>query len=139
MANLRLATDTRNAMLDAITGMLDAGTGPALIRIYSGTQPANANTALGSQVLLAELECDDPSAAAAASGVLTFGAITAESSAPATGVATWARVLDSDENAIFDCDVSNTAGSGSIKLNTTSIVMGGPVAITSLTITLPAA
>lgn len=138
MANMRIATDTRNGMLDALNTKLNAGSGAAKIRIYDGTQPANANTAITSQTLLAELACSDPAAAAAASGTLTLSAITNDSSADATGTATWARVLDSDNNVIFDCDVSSNAGSGTLKLNTTSIVAGGPVAITSFTISIAA-
>lgn len=139
MANFRIATSTRNSMLDRITAALDAGSGAGKVRIYDGSQPANANTAITSQVLLAELTLSDPSAASAASGVLTLSTITQDSSANATGTATWARVVDSDNNAVFDCDVSNNAGNGSLKLNTTSIVSGGPVAVTSFTITIPAA
>lgn len=139
MANMRIATDTRNGMLDALNTKLNAGSGAAKIRIYDGTQPANANTAVSTQTLLAELPCSDPAAASAASGTLTLSAITNDSSADATGTATWARVLDSDNNAIFDCDVSSNAGSGTLKLNTTSIVSGGPVAITSFTISIAAA
>ena len=138
MANIRIATDTRNGMLDAMNTKLNAGSGAAKIRIYDGTQATNANTAIGAQVLLAELPCTDPAAPASATGTLTFSAITNDSSADATGTATWARVLDSDNNVIFDCDVTNTAGSGTLKLNTTSIVSGGPVAITSFTVSIAA-
>ena len=139
MANMRIATDSRNSMLDALNTRLNAGSGAAKIRIYDGTQPANANTAVSTQTLLAELPCSDPAAASAATGTLTLSAVTNDSSADATGTATWARVLDSDNNAIFDCDVSSTVGSGTLKLNTTSIVSGGPVAITSFTISIAAA
>ena len=139
MANFRPATNARNAALDAINTAINAGSGAGKIRIYDGTQPANANTAVSTQTLLAELPLSDPATPSASSGTLTFSAITNDSSADATGAATWARVLDSDNNAIFDCDVSSTVGSGTLKLNTTSIASGGPVAITSFTISIAAA
>lgn len=139
MANMRIATNSRNGMLDALNTALNAGSGAAKVRIYDGTQATNANTAIGSQTLLAELTLSDPAAASASSGTLTLSAITNDSSGDASGTATWARVLDSDNNPIFDCDVSATAGSGTLKLNTTTIAAGGPVAITSFTISIAAA
>jgi hypothetical protein len=42
MANLRYATARRNAMMDDVRTALAGGS----IKVYSGTQPANANTAL---------------------------------------------------------------------------------------------
>lgn len=137
MANVRILTTVRNAMLDSINTALNAGAGAATIKIYSGTQPANANTALSGNTLLATLTCTDPAAGAASGGVLTFSAITQDASADATGTATFARVQDSDANVVFDCDV-NTSGATLI-INTTSIVAGGPVSITSFTLTIAAA
>ena len=62
---LSFAIDTANAILDEITTAIDGGTGAGVIRLYSGTVPANANTALSGNTLLAELTCSDPSASAA--------------------------------------------------------------------------
>ena len=67
--------------------------------------------------------------------MITFDAITEDSSADATATATWARIEDSDGTNVFDGDVS-TAGA-MINLNTAAIVAGGPVRITSFTITMP--
>jgi len=141
MANMRLTAATRNAMLDAVTAALDGGAGPAEIRIYSGTQPANADTALSGNTLLATLVLSDPSAPGAASGTLTLDVtpVPEDTSADATGTATFARVTTSAGTAIFDCDVTATAGGGTIELNTTAIVVGGPVRITAFTISIPAA
>ena len=136
MANVRILTTVRNAMLDAINTALNAGSGAATIKIYTGTQPANANTGLSGNTLLATLTCTDPAAPAASGGVLTFSAITQDASADATGTATWARVQDSDGNVVFDCDVNTSAAT--LVINTTSIVTGGPVSITSLTLTISA-
>lgn len=133
---IRLADATRNAVLDAIATKINAGAGPGVLKVYNGTIPTDANTAIGSQTLLAELTFSDPCAAAAASGVLTFSAITSDSSANATGTATWARILDSDANVIMDVSVGSS-GSVVLTFNTTSIVSGGPVAITAFTLTVP--
>lgn len=137
MANVRVVTAIRNARLDAIRDAIDAGSAGGTIKIYSGTQPANANTALSGNTLLATLTFSTTSASNSSSGVLTFSAITQDSSADATGTATFARIADSDTNTVFDCDVG-TSGT-TIVLNTTSIVAGGPVTISSFTLTDAAA
>lgn len=137
MANLRILTTVRNAMLDAIKAAIDAGAGAGTIKIYTGTQPADANTALSGNTLLATLTFTDPCAGAASGGVLTFSTITQDASADATGTATFARIQDSDGNVVFDCDVNTSAAT--LIINTTSIVTGGPVSITSFTLTIAAA
>jgi hypothetical protein len=118
----------RNNQLDQITSR--AGNA-ALLRIYSGTRPATGGTAT---TLLAELTCATPFASGASSGVLTFGAVTQDSSANATGTATWFRIVQSDGTThVMDGDVG-TSGSD-LNLTTTSIVTGQPVSISSATIT----
>jgi hypothetical protein len=118
----------RDAMLDAITTR--AGNA-ALLRIYSGSRPATGGTAT---TLLAELTCGTPFAAAAVNGVLTLGAITQDSSANATGTATWFRIVQSDGTTfVLDGDVG-TSGSD-LNLSTVSIVATQPVSVTSFVIT----
>ena len=136
MANFRIADLSRNQLAQQIQIDLDAGAGPGTIKIYDGAQPADADTALSGQVLLAQLTFNDPSAPAASAGVLTFSSITEDSAADATGTATWARMEDSNSNTVFDCDVGMSGTT--IILNTVSIVVDGPVAITSFTVTVPA-
>jgi len=134
MSNVRVADVTRNNRLNAVRDRIDSGPGAGVVEIRSGTQPADADdAAVGT--LLATLTLADPSAPNAASGVLTFNAITEDSSADATGTASWGRVKTSDGNTVFDCDVG-TSGT-TIVLNTVSIVVGGPVRITSFTLTDP--
>ena len=137
MANMRLATASRNAVANSIRDLIDLGSLGGTIKIYTTAQPANANTALGAQVLLGTLTFSVTSAPGAAVGVTTFSAITEDSSADATGTAVWARIADSDANTVFDCDITATGGGGTIELNTVSIVSGGPIRITSFTMTAP--
>jgi hypothetical protein len=122
------AATLRDAMLDAITTR--AGNA-ALLRIYSGSRPATGGTAT---TLLAELTCGSPFAGAAVNGVLTLNAITQDSSANATGTATWFRIVQSDGSTfVLDGDVG-TSGSD-LNLTTTSIVSGQPVSVSSFVIT----
>jgi hypothetical protein len=118
----------RNNMLDQITARAGAS---AKLRIYDGSRPATGGTAT---TLLAELICNATFAPAASSGVLTLNAITADSSANATGTATWYRIVQSDGTThVYDGNVG-TSGSD-LNLNTTAIVTGAAVSVTSLTIT----
>jgi len=115
-------------MLDAIT--TGAG-GSALLRIYDGTRPATGGAAT---TLLAELTCNATFAPGASSGVLTLNSITQDSSANATGTATWFRIVKSDGTTfVMDGNVG-TSGSD-LNLTTTSIVATQPVSVTSFVIT----
>ncbi len=122
------ATALRNARLDAITTY--AG-GSCLLRIYDGSRPATGGSAT---TLLAELTCNATFAASASGGVLTLNSITQDSSANATGTATWFRIVKSDGTThVLDGSVG-TSGSD-LNLTTTSIASGSPVQVTSFTIT----
>lgn len=125
-----LTTAVRNARMDAIT---TATGNAALLRIYDATggAPANANAAIGSCVLLAELTCGTPFGAGAASGALTAGAITQDSSANATGTAAFFRLYKADGTTVIAQGACGTSGA-ELNLNTLSIVSGGPVQVTSL-------
>jgi hypothetical protein len=125
---LAYSTAIRNAMLDAVT--TGAG-GSALLRIYDGTRPASGGTAT---TLLAELTCNATFAAGASSGVLTLNSITQDSSANASGTATWFRIVKSDGTTfVMDGNVG-TSGSD-LNLTTTTIVITQPVSVTSFVIT----
>lgn len=125
---LAFSSALRNARADAIT---TAAGGSALLRIYDGTRPATGGTAT---TLLAELACNATFAPGASGGVLTLNAISNDASANATGTATWFRIVKSDGTThVMDGNVG-TSGSD-LNLNTTSIVSGGPVAVSSFVIT----
>lgn len=132
-SNAKLAVATRNAMLDAITSAISTS---GLVNIYSGTQPAGPATAITTQTLLAQLACSSTFAPAASAGVLTANAITQDSSANASGTATWFRVTTSGGTAVLDGNVGTTSAFD-LALNTTSITAAGPVSVTSLVITAP--
>lgn len=138
MLIMRVADATRSSLAASIIADIDAGTGPGTVKFYTGPQPADADDALTTQTLLATLTFSDPSAPAPVNGLITFDAIAEDSGADATGVAAWARIEDSDSNTVFDCDVTASGGGGAIELNTVSIALGGPVRITSFTLTVPA-
>lgn len=124
---LAYSTTVRNGMLDQITSAIGAS---GLLRIYDGTRPASGGTAT---TLLAQLALSATSAPAASGGVLTFNAITQDSSADATGTATWGRVATSGGTFVIDFSIS-TSGSD-MNMTTTSIVATQPVSCSSFVIT----
>jgi hypothetical protein len=124
---LAFSSAVRNGMLDQITSAVGAS---GFLRIYSGSRPATGGA---TTTLLAELTCNATFAPAASGGVLTLNAITQDSSANATGTATWFRIVTSGGTHVIDGDVG-TSGSD-LNLNTTSLVTGAAVSVTSFTIT----
>jgi hypothetical protein len=126
--NTRMANPTVNVQADALARHLDNG----YLRIYSGTQPTNADDAITSQVLLAELRFAATSAFAAVNGVLTFNAVTSDDAANATGTATWFRCLRSDGTTIvMDGTVGNIGSNSNLELATTAIVENARISVTS--------
>jgi len=120
----------RNARADQITVARDAGAAAGSFRIYNGTRPATGGAVT---TLLAELTLSDPSAPAAASGVLTANAIADDTSADNTGTATWYREVDSNGVHVMDGDVG-LSGSD-LNLNDVNLVTGVNVSVTSNVIT----
>lgn len=135
MANFRIPDGLRSDAANKVRDKVDAGGAAGSLEIRSGTQPASAND-LVTGTLLAVLTFSYPSAPNAVNGVLTFDPLTQDSAADATGTATWARAKDSAGNTAFDCDVHTS--SATLNLNTNEIVEGGPLEVTSFTVTMPA-
>jgi predicted amidohydrolase YtcJ len=130
--NLKLSNATVNAEADAHSALLNSG----YLRIYDGTQPTNADTALGSQVLLAELRFGATAFAAASAGVATANAITSDSSSNATGTATWYRTLKSDGTTVVSDGSVGTSGAN-LNLNSVAITAGAAVDCTAFVFTQP--
>lgn len=133
---VRLSTAARNALANAIETLVDVDAGAGTIKIYTGSQPATADTA-ASGTLLATVVLADPAFGSASSGVIT-GTDPASVTAVATGTAGWWRMADNSGDTVIDGNVTATGGGGDMTLSSTSIVSGGAVDITSLTVTMPA-
>jgi hypothetical protein len=128
--NLKRSNEAANTEADYVGDLLNNG----YLRIYDGTQPATADTAITSQVLLAELRFNATAFGAPSNGVVTAAALTKDSSANATGTATWFRALKSDgTSVIFDGSVG-TSGCD-LNLNSVAIQSGAEVDVTSFTYT----
>jgi hypothetical protein len=124
------------AAMNALTATANSGT----LNIYTGSQPTDANTAIGAQTLLVTLTFGSTAfATAVASGsagskivTATANAITA-GTAVATGTAAWFRILTSGSAVCIDGSVG-TSGAD-LNLSSTSISSGAVVSVSSFTIT----
>lgn len=135
MATITLSTTVGNSTLTQILNALNAGSTGATCKLYTGTKPVSPETAITTQTILGTLTCSKP-AGTVASKALTFDTIFQDTSADNTGTATWARFADSTGTAVVDVDVSTIGGAGFLQMNTTSIVAGGPISISSCVITV---
>ena len=132
--SLQFETTTRNAMLDAITSKVGSN---ARLRIYSGTAPASCAAALSGDTLLVDLPCSAALAAASTNGVLTVNSIT-QTNAGGSGTASFFRLYESTGTTCYMQGSVGTTGAD-LNLNTTAIAAGGPLQITSWTLTAPGA
>lgn len=131
-----ISTAARNAAADGVVDLLDGGAAAGYIEIRDGVQPATPNDA-ATGTLLATLPLSDPAFGPAATGTATANAITDDSSADASGTATWFRAYDSNGVAVIDGSAGTAATD--LILDDAAIVAGGVVAINSWTITMPGA
>src|SRR2546429_7053874 len=130
--NLKTSIVSRNAELDALRALANSG----LLRIYDGTQPATPETAITTEVKLAELTMNATVFGASSGGVITANAITSDTDADATGTAAWFRLLESDGTTVL-WDGSVGTASADLVLNSVAIQIHAQVSITAFTYTLP--
>lgn len=129
---LRKNTGLVNAQSEFNGGIWDGGT----VEIYTGGQPANANTA-PSGSLLATINIPTPAFGSATAGVVTKAG-TWSDTGTGNGTAGWARFTSADTNKVMDVLCTETPGGNDLLLNTLAITIGITVTVVSLTLTEPA-
>lgn len=127
-SNLKYSNGTRDAQQQGL--ITYAGSG-AKIHIYAGSQPANANTAISTQTLLATLDVSG-SFGTDSNGTITVSSI-GNTTAAATGTASFFRITKSDGTTVV-MDGSVGTSNADMIFNTVSFVTGDIVAISSGTI-----
>ena len=128
---LRKNTDLRTLQADALGAVWDAGT----LEIYTGTQPADPNSA-PSGTLLVTITIPNPAFGAAVAGVISKAG-TWQDTAVDTGVAGWARFISASTNETFDVAVTEDPGDNDLLINSVDVTLGNTVTVVSLTITCP--
>ena len=136
-ATVGLSTAVRNAMLDAVeTDLLTGGTAP-LLRMYSGTIPANCAASI-TGTLLAEIALPADPMAAASGGTKAKSGTWQDASANATGTVTHFRMLRTDgTTCTLQGTVTATGGGGDMTVDNTSVATGQPVTVNTFTLTAP--
>jgi len=124
----------RDTMLNAIAALFNSG----ILTFYSGTQPANADTALSGNVSLCSLTYGATAYGAASAGSATANAITA-GVIGTSGTASFARIYESNgTTTILDCSVDITGNTPDITVPTTTFTSGVTVTMSANTISLAA-
>jgi len=127
-SNLKYSNGTRDAQQQ---GLIVYAGSAAIIHIYDGTQPANANTAISTQTLLVSLNVSG-SFGTDSNGTITMSSVTS-ATAVATGTASFFRITKSDNSTVVMDGSVGTSGTDMI-LDNVSIATGQTVSITSGTI-----
>ena len=127
-SNLKYSNGTRDAQQQGL--ITYAGSG-AIIKIYDGTQPSNANTAITTQTLLVSLPISG-TFGTDSNGTITLSTVT-NGTAVATGTGQFFRITKSDGTTVV-MDGSVGTASADMILNNTSIATGQTVSISSGTI-----
>lgn len=122
---LSLSTAAKNAQVDAVVDLLDAGTGPGTIEVRTGSKPATVATAATGTVLVT-ITLGDPAFGSSAAGSAA-GADPASQNAVADGTAGWFRAYDSNGTAVMDGTVgalTSVTGAAATDTLTTSSAHG---------------
>lgn len=127
-SNLKYSNGTRDAQQQ---GLITYAGSAAIINIYEGTQPSNANTAISTQTLLVSLPIVG-SFGTDSNGTITLSTVT-NGTAVATGTGQFFRIFKSDATTVV-MDGSVGTASADMILNNTSIATGQTVSISSGTI-----
>lgn len=128
-------------MCDAAVDACDLGSSnpQATLIIYSGTPPSLVDTGLSGNTVLAQLAMSNPAFGAAADiapgARATASAISDDTSADATGTATFFRILDRNNTPRIQGSVGTSGAE--LNLNSVAIQSGALVQVTSLTVTMP--
>lgn len=130
----RITNAVASAACDAVVDSMDTG-GAGTLRIYAGTIPTDADTAISGQTVLSEHTLSATAFGAASNGVATAAAIGSDTSANATGTAAFFRITNGSGTTIMDGTVDTATAD--LIVNTTAFVSGANVDINSFTVTMP--
>jgi len=132
----RISLVTASAAANAVVDLLDTGGGAGYIEIRTGTQPATVATA-ASGTLLGTLALSATAFGGAVDGIAVAAAISSDTTADNSGTAGWFRAYKSDATAVIDGSCSTAGNGGDMIFDTTTVVAGGVISVSSWTVTMP--
>lgn len=129
---LRVIETIRNGAADFAVDQVDAGSTNAggKVELYTGSPPAAITDATGESLICA-FTLDDPAFGDAAGGIAQANGLPKTQASNIDGEIGWARVLDQDENPLWDEDDVSTSGASAITVNTTTVSSGVDVELQS--------
>lgn len=144
---LSIANAQAIQVCDAVVDSVDLGSAnpQGTLVIYAGTPPARVDASLSGNTVLAQLAMSNPAFGAAvdvpASNLAraTANAIADDTSADATGVATFFRILDRDNTPRIQGACGATGSGAELELNSVNLQAGAAVEVSSLTVSMPEA
>lgn len=122
----------RNNRLNALTSTIGNS---GVLKVYDGDIPANITDSIGDSVLLAQLTCGSPFAENAVNAVLTANSIATETSADASGLATYFRLYTSGGDVVIQGTCGGVGSGADLIFNNANLQAGAAISITSLKIT----
>lgn len=128
-----LSLAARQARLTALRDFID--TGGALLRFYTGTNPAKPEDAT-SETLLGTVALATPSGAISNSGTTATYTVSVPrvNACDASGVVGWVRFCKGDGTGALDVAVVEAPTSGSVVLSDTQVYAGGELQLISCVI-----
>lgn len=131
---IQLSVAARNALLDAIETAVGAS---AVLKIFTGAQPANC-AAANSGTVLATLSLPADYLAAASAGVKSLSGTWQDTSADAAGTAAHYRLYATDGTTChLQGSVTATGGGGDLEVNNAVFAAAQNFQITAWTLTAP--
>lgn len=128
---IQLSTTVRNARLDAIETAIGTS---AVLKIFTGSQPANCGSA-DSGTVLSTINCPSDYMNAASGGSKTKNGTWEDTSADNTGTAGHFRLYASDGTTChLQGSVTATEGGGDMTVDNTSFASGQTFTVTSFTL-----
>ena len=122
----------------SINSRLNAGGGPAKMKFYTGTKRAKPNTDISAAITAGTIKLLGTATCSATAGALNaglrrfvFNTILQDGAADDTGTATWASFETVGGVSVLDVDCSTVGGNGFAQMNSTNIIVGGPISVNS--------
>lgn len=135
-----LSVSSRTAACSALAALPDIGTlNPnGYINIYTSPRPSAPEIPSTPATKLVTIPLANPAFPTPLNGEATANgmgitAFTAE----ATGTATWYRVFDRDNNALWDGNISLSGDGGDMQFQDINFILGGKVVIQTFKIVMP--
>lgn len=131
--NPHFSAAARNAAVNAVAALMNSGT----LKVYDGTQPADASVAITTQNLLVTLSFGATAFGSASGGSASVNGTPITAVIGASGTASWFRCLESDGTTVVQ-DGSVATATANLVVDSTAFSSGATLSLNSGTLSHPA-